>query len=56
MFTEMIRLKIVEAEGEFGIVRKVRKDWLPVLDEKGKPVKAKTRDEAVLLLDKYSRQ
>lgn len=51
----MIRVRVVDNnDGTFSIERLVRKDWLPVTDETGNPVKVMDRDEAVSLLEKYS--
>lgn len=50
---EMNRLRIFKENGWFFIRRKVRNDWLDVLDEEGNPVKSETYEEAVELLNLY---
>lgn len=50
---EMNRIRIVEQDGVFRFERKIRKEWILVLAENGKPLTALTRELAERMLNEY---
>lgn len=54
--TEMTRIRIVPYGEYFRFERKVRKEWIPVLDENGEPLTATSREVAVYKLKELLNQ